>query len=338
MKIDAFTHILPEDYYARASKISSESAANLQKRIGGIPTLYNLEERWRIMDRFTDYVQVITLATPPIETLGEPAVATELAQLANDGMAALVDKYPDRFVGFVASLPMNDVGSAVEEIDRAVNELSALGVQIFTNVNGAPLDDPRFDPIFAKMAEVERTIWVHPYRNEKWPDYPTEPKSRYELWWVFGWPYETSVLMARLALSGLFDRYPNLRILTHHGGAMAPYFAGRIGPGLDQLGTRTPDEDLTSVTRELEKRPFDYFKMFYADTALFGAPHALECAVKFFGADRVLFASDMPFDPENGALYIPSTISDVDALQIDESERQKIYEGNAQRVLGVRLP
>jgi aminocarboxymuconate-semialdehyde decarboxylase len=233
---------------------------------------------------------------------------------------------------------MNDIEGTVEEIDRAVNELDALGVQIFTNVNGAPLDDPRFDPIFVKMAEVDRTIWVHPYRNEKWPDYPTEPKSRYELWWVFGWPYETSVFMARLALSGLFDRYPNLRILTHHGGAMAPYFSGRIGPGLDQLGTRTPDEDLTSVTRELKKRPFDYFKMFYADTALFGAPHALECAIKFFGADRVLFASDMPFDPENGALYIPSTISDVDALQISESERQKIYEGNAQRVLGVRLP
>jgi hypothetical protein len=85
----------------------SKSAANLQKRIGSIPTLFNLKERWRIMDRLRDYVQIITLATPSIETLENPTVAKELAKLANGGMAALVDKYPDRFVGFVASLPMN---------------------------------------------------------------------------------------------------------------------------------------------------------------------------------------------------------------------------------------
>ena len=85
----------------------SKSAANLQKRIGSIPTLLNLRERWRILDRFRDYGQIITLTTPSIETLGNPAAAKELAKLANGGMAALADKYPDQFVGFAGSLPLN---------------------------------------------------------------------------------------------------------------------------------------------------------------------------------------------------------------------------------------
>ena len=124
------------------------------------------------------------------------------------------------------------------------------------------------------------------------------------MWWVFGWPYETSVAMGRIVFAGYFDRFPGIKIITHHMGGMAPYFAGRIGPGLDQLGARTDDEDLTLYAKRLAHRPFDYFKMFYADTALFGARPAIECGFEFFGADHVLFASDMPFDPEKGPSYI----------------------------------
>jgi hypothetical protein len=87
-------------------------------------------------------------------------------------------------------------------------------------------------------------------------------------------------------------------------GAMAPYFAGRVGPGWDQLGARTSDATLAGVLGTLKKRPLDYFKMFYADTALFGAYDATVCGLGFFGADHVLFASDAPFDPEKGPMYI----------------------------------
>ena len=116
-------------------------------------------------------------------------------------------------------------------------------------------------------------------------------------------------------------------------GAMAPYFAGRVGPGWDQLGARTSAGDLGAVLRTLEKRPLDYFKMFYADTALFGAYDATVCGLGFFGADHVVFASDAPFDPEKGPMYIRETIAIVDRLPITREEREKIYWRNAVRLL-----
>ena len=148
------------------------------------------------------------------------------------------------------------------------------------------------------MAAFDLPVWLHPFRGADITDYATETKSLYEIWWTFGWPYETSVAMSRLVFSGIFDRHPGLKIITHHLGAMAPYFEGRVGPGWDQLGTRTSDEDYGAVLKRLKKRPIDYFKMFYADTAVFGAYDATVCGLNFFGAGHVLFASDAPFDPE----------------------------------------
>jgi aminocarboxymuconate-semialdehyde decarboxylase len=116
---------------------------------------------------------------------------------------------------------------------------------------------------------------------------------------------------------------------------MVPFFSGRVGPGWDQLGTRTPEAEREDVATTLSGRPLDAFKRFYADTAVFGAPHALRCAVEFWGVDHMLFASDTPFDPERGTMFIRETISDVDGLDLSEAEREAIYEGNARRVLGV---
>ena len=135
--------------------------------------------------------------------------------------------------------------------------------------------------------------------------------------------------MARLVFSGLFDRHPDIKIITHHMGAMIPYFEGRVGPGWDQLGKRTADEDYGALLESLAKRPYDYFKMFYADTALFGAASATRCGLDFFGADKVVFASDSPFDPEGGTMYIRETIRILDELEIPEADRQKIYRDNA---------
>jgi uncharacterized protein len=110
---------------------------------------------------------------------------------------------------------------------------------------------------------------------------------------------------------------------------------GRVGPGWDQLGARTSAGDLGAVLRKLQKRPLDYFKMFYADTALFGAYDATVCGLGFFGADHVLFASDAPFDPEKGPMYIRETIAIVDRLPLSTEEREKVYWRNAVRLLGL---
>jgi predicted TIM-barrel fold metal-dependent hydrolase len=285
------------------------------------------------MDRFDDYQQVLSIATPPIEVYAASADAIELAQIANDGMAALVARHPDRFPAFVASLPLNDPAAAIVELHRSIGQLGARGVQIFSNINGRPLDDPDFLPLFDAMAAYDLPLWLHPYRGADVPDYASEPRSKFEIWWALGWPYETTVAMARLVFAGLFDRHPGLKIITHHMGAMAPYFEGRLGPGWDQLGVRTTDEDYPALLRQLRKRPLDYFRMFYADTALFGAYDATVCGLGFFGAERVLFASDAPFDPERGPMFIRETIAILDRLPISTDERERIYWRNATELL-----
>ena len=336
MKIDIFPHILPRRYFDRMLLAAPPGLA-LQKRMAGIPALVDVELRFRMMDRHPGYVQVLTLANPPLEVVGGPDASPDLARLANDEMAALVARYPERFPGFVASLPMNNPDACLREIDRVIRDLGATGVQIFTNVNGRPLDLPEYRPVFARMAEQRLPIWLHPARPATVADYAGEARSRYDLWWAFGWPYETSVAMGRLVFSGLFDRHPDLVVITHHMGAMIPFCAGRIGGGLDQLGSRSDDADDAAALGRLSKRPIDYFRMFYGDTALFGAWHAMESGLAFFGADHVLFGTDFPFDPEQGPGFIRDTIDAMERMRASAEDKALIYEGNARRLLRLRL-
>jgi predicted TIM-barrel fold metal-dependent hydrolase len=331
-KIDVFNHIYPPNYYVRLMRVAPDYK-DIGKRMRGIPMLADLDVRFGVMDRFDEYQQILSLPTPPIEVFAKPTDTIDLAKAANDGMADLVQRHPDRFPAFVASLPLNDPGAAVRELDRAVNDLGARGIQLFSNVLGKPIVAPEFLPLFDLMTAFDLPIWLHPYRGADVSDYATEDRSEYEIWWTFGWPYETSAAMARIVFAGLFDRLPGLKIITHHMGAMAPYFEGRVGPGWDQLGARTSDTDLAAVLKTLRKRPLDYFRMFYGDTALFGAYDATVCGLKFFGADHVLFASDAPFDPEKGPMYIRETIAIIDRLPVTVEEREKIYWRNAATLL-----
>ena len=335
MKIDIFNHIFPKTYFDKMMAVNP-NLKDIGKRARGVPVLVDLDARFRMMDAFDDYAQVICLCAPPLEMLAEPDVTPELAKVANDGMAEYVAKYPDRFPAFIASMPMNNPDAALLEIDRAINDLKAVGIQFFTSVNGKPLDLPEFKPLFAKMAQYDLPIWVHPTRGADVPDYNTETKSKYEIWWTLGWPYDTSAMMARLVFGGYFDDFPNLKIITHHMGGMIPYFEGRVGPGWGQLGARTSDEDLSVILKKLKKPHLEYFKMFYADTAMFGSLAGTICGLAFFGSDHVLFASDSPFDPEKGPGYIRSTIRVIDSLPISDEERQKIYEGNTRRILKLK--
>ena len=335
MKLDIFNHIFPKAYFTKMTAALPD-AKDMHKRVRAIPCIVDLDERFRIMDKFDDYAQILSLGSPPVEAFGPPAVTNELARIGNDGMAELCAKYPDRFPGFIAGLAMNDLPGAVKEAERAIRDLGAVGIQVFTNINGRPLYTPEVEPLFALMVKHDLPIWMHPARGADFPDYKGEEKSHYEIWWTFGWPYETSVAMAHMVFSGMFDKFPTIKLITHHLGAMIPYHEGRVGPGWDQLGARTSDEDYTVIVKRMAekgRRPIDYFKMFYADTAVFGSSEATKCGLRFFGADRVLFASDMQFDPEKGSAYIRWTTEIIDRLDISPFERHAIYEGNARRLL-----
>lgn len=336
-KIDVFNHIWPEPFFQRLIGHIG-TMTDITKRSGDVPMMTDLDRRFRVMDAFgPDYCQILSLASPPLEKLAGPEKALELSRIGSDSLAELCASHPDRFPGFIGTAPMNDPEAAVTESRRAIEELGAVGVQIFTNVQGKPLDLPEFDPLFAYMASSGKPVWLHPARGENFPDYLTEKRSEYEIWWTFGWPYETSAAMARLVFSGVFDRHPGLSIITHHAGAMVPFFEGRVGAGWDQMGKRTSDRDLAAVRKALKRPHLEYFKEFYADTASFGSRKAIEHALEFFGEDRVLFASDAPFDPEGGPMYIRETIRVIEAMDISEAQRRKIFQDNAAKLLGLAV-
>ena len=331
MIIDIYTHIFPDRFFRELER-GSPKLGNMGKRLRGIQKLFDLDLRFREMDELGDYRQIISLPNPPIEDIAEGEVAKKLAQVANDSMAELCARHPDRFPTFAAAVSLDDVDAAIREAECAIKTLGAGGVQIFTNIAGHPLDEPRFAPFFAALAGHDLPIWLHPARTASMPDYASEATSRFEMWWCFGWPYETTVAMARLVFSGLFDRHPKLKIITHHlGGGMIPYFDGRIGPGMEVLGSRTIDEDYSKVLPSLKRPHLDYFREFYADTAMFGGTFGLPCGLEFFGGDRVVFATDAPLGP------IAKTLKVVDELGLDAATKQKIMVGNAERLMKRKL-
>ena len=316
-KIDAFAHVLPKRYLDRLERHLESTMAPAQLRYyrEGVfyfdPALTDLDARWRALEPFDDYAQVLVLAVPPLEEVGTPDVAAQFAQLANDEMAELVRAHPDRFAGFAAALPLHDVEASMRELDRALGELGALGAQFYSNVNGIQLDDPRFEPLLAQLEQRDRTVWLHPTR---------QAESNFGLWWSLGWPYETAAALSRLVYSGAMERHPNLKVLAHHGAGMVPHFSARLGMG---PGYR-------EVKDTLPHPPLDYFRRFYADTALFGAVHAVRCVLDFFGPDHVLFGTDMPLGPTNA---VEATVTDIESCEPSEERRAALFAGNAARLL-----
>ena len=331
MKIDIFTHFVPPaltDYLA-----TTKLGAIATPRWRNIPTLVDYDAHFRMMDEFGDYVQIPSIANPPIEAFGTPEQTPEIARIANDHMAQMCEDHRDRFPGFVANLPMNNPDAAVDEARRAVRELGASGCLMYSNVLGAPLSEERFLPIFETMAELDRPVWIHPIRGPDHADYKSETQSPHELWFTFGWPYETALAMGRLVYSGLFDKLPGIKIITHHLGGLIPYLEGKIAIGFRQASEGDLEHNPVAEEAGLKLKPVEYYRMFYADTAVNGIDKALACGLEFFTADHCLFASDAPFDPEGGAHLVRESMRLIDAL--DPETRDRIYVGNARKLIGL---
>lgn len=328
MIIDMFCHILTEKYKKEFYRITPDNFY-LKNVIDSLPTLFDLEHRFRIMDKYEGLAHVLTLGLPPVEAIATGDKAVELARLANDELAELVRKYPDKFPAAAASLPMDNVDNALAEIDRAINELGLKGIQLLTPMNEKPLDLPEFLPIYEKMSEYDLPIWVHPTRAADYADYRSETRSRYMIFSNLGWPYETAAFMTRMVFSGVLEKFPDLKIITHHCGGMIPFLEKRMEGSYDHAVKLRG----AKYTQGLSKPHLDYFRMFYYDTAIYGSTPGLMCGYEFCGADRMVFATDFPFDSEYGDRYTRETIRSVEDMPISDEEKYKIFEGNARRIL-----
>src|SRR5262245_20455753 len=333
--IDSFCHFFPKQIFDLLSGTTG-GTTDIGKRIQGVRTIHDLDARLRMMVQFADYTQVLSLGLPQLEGMAGPDRTPEFARVANDGLAELCQKYPDRFAGFVGALPMDVPDAAIKEAERILIHGTANGLQLHTNVNGLCLDEPRFLPIFEIAEKSNKPILLHPARKPDFPDFAAEKNSKYEIWTIFGWPYETSATMARLVFSGVMTRYPRLKILTHHLGAMIPFFDERMATGWATLGSRTSGEDYSHVLPSLGKPLLDCFRDVYGDTALCGGRIGTVCGIEFFGTDHVLFASDAPFGPEGGAGYIRSTMQVLASLDLSNAEKEKICWRNATSFFGLR--
>src|ERR1700740_3603076 len=157
MFLDIYTHILPDTFFREMSRVSPK-LENIGARLRGVKKLFDLDLRFSEMDTLGDYRQIISLPNPPLEEIAQGKTAQQLARVANDAMAELVDQHPKRFPAFVAAVSLDDVERARKEAERAIAQLGARGIQIFTNIAGHPLDKDRFKPVFAAMADYDLPI------------------------------------------------------------------------------------------------------------------------------------------------------------------------------------
>jgi len=209
MRIDAYTHFFPKKFFDMLGEVAADYP-DMGKRVRSLPALYDLDVRKKIVDGHKDYQQILAYPQPPIEKFAKTGADIDaFCRVINDGFAELVAKEKDHFPGWVAHVSLAAPDAGVAEAERAIKELGALGVQIYTNVAGKPLDRPEYLPFWNKMNQLGAPVWLHPTRGAETPDYISEDRSLYEIWWTFGWSYETACAMARLVFAKIIDTHPN---------------------------------------------------------------------------------------------------------------------------------
>jgi aminocarboxymuconate-semialdehyde decarboxylase len=271
---------------------------------------FDVERRLRVMDEQGVDMRILSLSSPNVYDW-PPARQVEIARMMNDATAAIVRAHPDRFAG-LGSLPLADVAASLAELERIVGELGLHGVMIGSNIGGVPVNDPRFEPVWARLDALRLPVFEHPM----FP--PDLRKEEFELPLRLGFIFDTTTAATRLIYSGIFERYPNFPyIMAHTGGALLT-----VLERLDNGYRLFPD-----CRRHITKLPSEYAKRLYYDTASFFGP-ALMMAHGIVGADHILWGTDEPL------LEYDTTI--VDALPISAADKGKILGGNAARLFRLR--
>jgi uncharacterized protein len=328
VRIDVYTHFVPLRFLDFAENLGQQSnPATSRSFFTRKPALVDVHARLRLLDRNEVDIHVL-IPAPWLESfpqlLKDRALAVQAARIMNDELAAVIASAPDRFRG-VAILPTLDPHAAVAELHRAVKELRFVGAFLAVGPTVKRLDHPDFEILFKALVELDVTLWLHPSRPPTLPDYSDETASQFFEWQTIGWLHDTTSAMYRIVFSGVFDRYPDIRIVTHHHGAFLPTCARRLDASWAIY------EDAGMVLPTKISRPYiEHFKKFYADTAAFGfAPKVIELTLEFFGPEHVLFGSDSPLDVANGQYFTAETLRSIDAMAITPVVRKAILGENA---------
>jgi 2,3-dihydroxybenzoate decarboxylase len=311
-----FVIALEEHYYDR------ELAATFDGPEGRAPeTRRRLDDlgelRLKEMDEAGIDVQVISHGAPSTQRLDAEA-AVRLARNANDRLAQAIAAHPDRFAAF-AALPTPDPKAAADELERTVIQLGFKGAMVHGLTNGVFFDDKRFWPIFERAQALDVPLYVHPavphkavveaYYQDYVADFPTLQTA------AWGFTVETATQGIRLVLSGVFDAYPDVKIILGHMGEGLPFLLWRIDHALSRPGNRS-----VSFREQFSQH-------FYITTSGNFSTPALLCSMMELGVDRILFSVDWPFVPN-----LPGT-KWMHELQLSAADKTKILSGNAKRLL-----
>jgi aminocarboxymuconate-semialdehyde decarboxylase len=312
-------HLNPaeRDYsYAYSNALSRE--VNAKQMRDRAPQLSSIETRIRDMDRMGIDVQAISPAPAQTYYWTEPGLGADLARTVNDRLAEIVAAWPDRFVA-LGTVPLQDAGLALAELERCVKTLGLRGVEINPSVNGMELSDPRLnlERFFARVAELGVVIFMHPVGFTH-----GERLMNHYFNNVIGNPLETTVAVSHLIFDGVMERHPKLKIILPHGGGYLAHYWARM----DHAHRARPD-----CRTVIKKAPSHYLKKFYFDTITFD-PAMLRQMVDQYGAGHVLLGTDYPYD-----------MAEVDPLRLIGSvpkltreAKERIQGGNAVRMLKIK--
>ncbi len=322
MRIDFHNHFYPPEYVKKLEewgtryefvqdptglKIVREKGARF---LGITAEHVNVEQRLADMDRIGIDIQVLTLTTPNVY-FSTRKRNLYLSQMSNDFFAELCQKYPRRFVGF-ASVPLKHPEDAIKELHRAVKDLGMKGIVLGSNIDGKHLHSQEFWPFYEEVDRLDLPIFIHPMvpaHPETWADLPLVP--------FIGFVMDTTVTMAKMALSGVFEKFPQLTMILPHLGGTLPFLFGRIDSGSGSY-----------FKGLVPKLPSEYLKRFYYDTVSFYQP-ALMCTYLAVGADHMVLGSDYPHVIGD----ITKSVSSIEAMNISREEKEKIFGENGKKIL-----
>ncbi len=278
------------------------------------------EVRLGLMDKYGVHVQALSQTTPVLLGFGAEDAA-EICRRSNTDNYALCKGYPNRFVN-ICIISLLDMKSAMKELDRSINELDCRGVTISANQNGRGLDSPEYFPFYEKVVEHDLPVLIHPTH---WESYPLVDMDKgWRMMHLFGWPFDTTQAVWRLIFGGVIDRFPSMKIVTHHLGAMIPYFSRRIEQNFNKF-----------LKDKLPRHISEYWGNIYGDTATDGTVAAYPCGYAFFGPDRMMYGSDYPFGAEAGEDFIRSNLVGLKSMDIPSTNKEKILGENAKKLLKI---